>query len=198
MTAFDMNKNDGRTELWLFPVDGGKARRLTAGDKDSEPQWSPDGKWIAFTAKRKDDEEPQVYLIAPDGGEARATDHARHRGAGVALVRRRQAHRLRVVGVAGPQDRQGSRRARSKERKESKVKAHLTERAEYRFWDHWLTDGREPHVFAADVVDRARTRPARRHRARAAAVGTDRRALRHQPGRSRARASPSILRRSRG
>ena len=26
---------------------------------------------IAFTAKRKDDDEPQIYLIAPDGGEAR-------------------------------------------------------------------------------------------------------------------------------
>ena len=47
-----------------------RARRLTAGDKDSEPRWSPDGKWIAFTAKRKDDAEPQVYRIAPDGGEA--------------------------------------------------------------------------------------------------------------------------------
>ncbi len=66
-----MDPNEGRTELWLFPTDSAKARRLTAGDKDSEPCWSPDGRWIAFAAKRKDDEEPQVYLIAPDGGEAR-------------------------------------------------------------------------------------------------------------------------------
>jgi Tol biopolymer transport system component len=66
-----MKTNEDRTELWLFPCDGGKARRLTAGDKDSGPQWSPDGKWIAFTAKRKDDEEPQLYVVAPDGGEAR-------------------------------------------------------------------------------------------------------------------------------
>ncbi len=71
VTTYDMDRNEGRTELWLFATDGGKARRLTAGDKDSEPCWSPDGKWIAFAAKRKDDEEPQVYLIAPDGGEAR-------------------------------------------------------------------------------------------------------------------------------
>src|SRR5207247_1905864 len=41
---------------------------------------------------------------------------------------------------------------RKKERKESKVKACLTERKEYRFWDHWLVDGREPHVHAVDVV----------------------------------------------
>ena len=70
VTIYNMEKNEGSTELWLFPIDGSKSRRLTAGDKDSEPQWSPDGKWIAFAAKRKDDNEPQVYLIAPDGGEA--------------------------------------------------------------------------------------------------------------------------------
>src|SRR5262245_34587579 len=77
VTSFDMETNESSTELWLFPTGlaaGGRratARRLTAGDKDSDPKWSPDGRWIAFTAKRKDDQEPQVYLIAPDGGEAR-------------------------------------------------------------------------------------------------------------------------------
>ena len=83
VTSFAMDTNESKTELWLFPTGladldaAGKGvaaitrpRRLTAGDKDSEPRWSPDGKWIAFTAKRKDDSEAQVYRIAPDGGEA--------------------------------------------------------------------------------------------------------------------------------
>ena len=81
------------------------ARMLTAGDKDSDPKWSPDGKWIAFTAKRKDDEEPQLYLIAPDGGEARRLTRRRHRLRGAQMVRRRQAHRLHLLGVAGSRDR---------------------------------------------------------------------------------------------
>src|SRR5690349_7272141 len=72
VTQYDMERNEGTTELWLFPTSGeGKPRRLTAGDKDSEPRWSPDGASIAFIAKRHGDDEPQVYVIAADGGEAR-------------------------------------------------------------------------------------------------------------------------------
>jgi dipeptidyl aminopeptidase/acylaminoacyl peptidase len=150
VTAYDMDENEGRTELWLFPTEGGKARRLTAGDKDSEPCWSPDGKWIAFAAKRKDDEEPQVYLIAPDGGEARRL--ASVAGGALGLRWFADGKRVAFISWVWPDLKTDKTQAkRKKERKEAKVKAHLSERREYRFWDHWLTDGREPHIFAADV-----------------------------------------------
>ena len=151
VTVYDMDKNEGRTELWLFPTEGGKARRLTAGDKDSEPCWSPDGKWIAFAAKRKDDEEPQVYLIAPDGGEARRL--ASVAGGALGLRWFADSKRVAFISWVWPDLKTDKMQAkRRKERKEAKVKAHVSERREYRFWDHWLTDGREPHVFAADVA----------------------------------------------
>jgi dipeptidyl aminopeptidase/acylaminoacyl peptidase len=137
--------------LWLFPTGGGRARRLTAGDKDSDPCWSPDGKWIAFAAKRKDDQEPQVYLIAPDGGEAKRLTAVANGAAGLHWFA--DSKRIAFISWVWPElATEAAQAKRKKERKEAKVKAHVTERAEYRFWDHWLTDGRLPHVFAADVA----------------------------------------------
>jgi dipeptidyl aminopeptidase/acylaminoacyl peptidase len=150
VTAYDMEKNEGRTELWLFPTDGGRAKRLTAGDKDSDPTWSPDGKWIAFAAKRKDDEEAQIYLIAPDGGEARRLTSVANGAAGLRWFP--DGKRIAFISWVWPElATEKAQAKRKKGRKEAKVKAHVTDRSEYRFWDKWLTDGRAPHILAADV-----------------------------------------------
>ena len=160
VTSFTMETDESRTELWLFPTgmgDGngvekiaGRPRRLSAGDKDSEPRWSPDGKWIAFTAKRKDDSEPQVYRIATDGGEAERV--TRIATGAAALKWFPDSRRIAFVSSVWPDLKTDAAQGkRQKERKESKVKAHVTERAATRYWDHWVTDGREPHVFACDV-----------------------------------------------
>src|SRR5262245_43298758 len=57
---------------------GGDAVQLTSGaDGESGPRWSPDGKAIAFTAKRGDNDSAQIYVMPVDGGEARQlTTHA--------------------------------------------------------------------------------------------------------------------------
>jgi len=54
-------------DLWLVSTDGGTARRITTfPGAEYAAKFSPDGKWIAFTATY--DGIPSVYLIPAEGG----------------------------------------------------------------------------------------------------------------------------------
>jgi tricorn protease len=56
--------------LWEVPSAGGVARRLTSDPgQDMFPRFSPDGKWIAFTASYQGNLD--VYVIPAGGGQAR-------------------------------------------------------------------------------------------------------------------------------
>ncbi|MEO8508344.1 MAG: S41 family peptidase [Betaproteobacteria bacterium] len=57
-------------DLWSVDVNGGTARRLTAGlGEPATPCLSADGKWLAFVGR--DEQHPEVYLMPAEGGPAR-------------------------------------------------------------------------------------------------------------------------------
>ena len=88
----DLNweKNKRETRLFMVPATGGEPVPFTSGPSDSSPQWSPDGKYLAFVrrtqssakAESEDDEseddengrkpkkKPQIWAMRSAGGEA--------------------------------------------------------------------------------------------------------------------------------
>ncbi len=41
----------GSPNIWVCDADGKNLKRITTGNEDSSPCWSPDGQWICFAAK---------------------------------------------------------------------------------------------------------------------------------------------------
>jgi dipeptidyl aminopeptidase/acylaminoacyl peptidase len=76
VTQMDAKTDTADTDVWMAPLDGGAAVRLTTSEKaESRPRWSPDGRYLAFLSSR-DGEKTQVWLLPRAGGEAfRLTDY---------------------------------------------------------------------------------------------------------------------------
>jgi dipeptidyl aminopeptidase/acylaminoacyl peptidase len=72
-TPLGAGRMERRTRVWKVATNGNSpARQITFGEKgDSQPQWSPDGKFISFVSARGGAEaKAQIHLLHADGGEA--------------------------------------------------------------------------------------------------------------------------------
>lgn len=73
-SAANLAEDQTQSDLWRVDYASGKRTRLTntPTSDESRPQWSPDGKSIAFLSDRGGDEATtQVWLVPANGGEAK-------------------------------------------------------------------------------------------------------------------------------
>ena len=155
VTRYSMDDNKAHASIWLLSTLGGEPRALTqCGDKDGQPAFSPRGDLVGFIAKREQqghkDDEPQFYVIAPDGGEARRVGHV---STGIDAFRWfPDGQRIAFVSWVWPDAKGDAAQARLmtafRERKET---GHATSETLYRYWDHALPTGRAPQLHVMDI-----------------------------------------------
>ena len=140
----DMDTNRIAHNIWVVSTaPGSQPRQLTQSGHDTRPQWSPDGKSIAFLSSREGP--PQVYVMRAQGGNAKkitslstGADNEKWSPDGRWL-----AFTSSVFPDCADD---ACNRARDDAAEKSKVKARVYDHLLYRHWVHW-SDGKRSHLF---------------------------------------------------
>jgi len=72
VSRIDVKEDKSSSHIWMVGFDGKNDRQVTSSqDSESNPKWSPDGKYLAFTSSRPGPAKGnQVWLLDRSGGEA--------------------------------------------------------------------------------------------------------------------------------
>jgi dipeptidyl aminopeptidase/acylaminoacyl peptidase len=71
VSRVDSTKDRRDTDVHMVRWDGSRSLRLTtSSESESQPRWSPDGRYLSFVSSRQGSESAQLWLLERAGGEA--------------------------------------------------------------------------------------------------------------------------------
>jgi dipeptidyl aminopeptidase/acylaminoacyl peptidase len=147
VSEIDRGANKSNSSLWMVPVEGGEATRLTTTPgTNNHPRWSPDGKHVAFVSSRGGS--AQVWLLPIEGGEPRQLTTLPIDVAGPVWSPR--GDKLIVAAEVYPGLSPDETAAKDKEKESSRSKVRAFDSLMIRHWDRW-DEGKRSHLFVVDA-----------------------------------------------
>ena len=151
-----LDENTRKPHLWIVPLNGGEARRLTppTGAGEDRIRFSPDGKHVMFESPR-DGGASQIWVQDFDSvggaltGEARKVTGISTEASG-GLWSPDGKSILFVSSVYPDCNDDACNKQRDEEQAKSKVKAKIFTRLMFRHWNHYF-DGKYSHLFLVSV-----------------------------------------------
>jgi len=144
----DSTRDKRDTDVYMVRWDGTRTVRLTASqERESQPRWSPDGRFLAFVSARGDASAAQLWLLDRSGGDAQRLSDLPEGVNDYAW----SPDGTRLVVVS--QDADSAARADTTRPRPIVIDRFLIKRD----GDGWL-DGRRTHLHLIDVATRKATR----------------------------------------
>ena len=146
VTTYPEDGGDAISRLWLLNVDGDVAQQPLTAEEGSaaNPVFSPDGSRLAFVRKPSKDDAPQIYVMPMSGpGEAvRFTDIP----TGVSAIKWAGEHIYFISNVWAEMS-FDEMKEKIEADKESKLSAKVWSAMPYAYWDSWVTEDRQNHLY---------------------------------------------------
>ena len=145
VTAYDVETDEAETRLYLLSPEGGLQRPLTAaGSSAGSPVFSPDGTKLAFTSKRAENDAAQLYVLPMDApGEAVQVGEVPTGVSGLKWV----GDHIYFVSDVWPDKSFDEMAEQMKAEDEDHVSAYEWTEMPYSFFDRYLHEARQMHVY---------------------------------------------------
>ena len=142
--AAEMEPNRIARNVWIVSTAPGSVpRQLTQSGHDTRPQWSPDGKKIAFLSNR--DGATQIYVM-----NAQGTNAAKLTSLSTGADNEKWSPDGRSIAFTSSVfpdcSDDACNHSRDDAAEKSKIKARVYDHLLYRHWTHW-SDGKRSHLF---------------------------------------------------